>query len=429
MCEIRKGWRTLAKKKKPEKDAESDVSDASNEASIDETLSDIADELKEDADPEQAPQELDAELLAQDAATEEASETEAPADDVTIDEGAEESKIEDIVEEPSETDAPSDQSITKSAPPTETVVVREGGFVPMVLGGLIAAAIGFGLARYVLPQPASDTALLTEIQRTLDGQTSAMTKLTSRIETLETGGDDLGGIEEGLATNVTAIATLADRLAGLETQLDRIESRPVSEGASGAALAAYETELQALQSAVDAMSENAALLEENAQAAAQATLRRAALTRIQTALDAGVEYDSAVADLEGLGIEVPAELKKLAATGVPSPTVLQDSFPTAARAALEASRGAADNAEQGGFASFLKTQLGARSLEPREGNDPDAILSRAEAAAREGRFTDALAEIEALPDVGRAELSDWSASVTERLGAVAAAQALSEQLN
>ncbi|MGB0440740.1 MAG: molybdopterin-binding protein, partial [Paracoccaceae bacterium] len=42
--------------------------------------------------------------------------------------------------------------------------------------------------------------------------------------------------------------------------------------------------------------------------------------------------------------------------------------------------------------AFLKTQLGARSLEPREGDDPDAVLSRMEAAAREGRFGDVEAE-------------------------------------
>ena len=78
---------------------------------------------------------------------------------------------------------------------------------------------------------------------------------------------------------------------------------------------------------------------------------------------------------------------------------------------------------------FIRTQLDARSLEPREGDDPDAILSRAEAATQQGRLTDALAEIEALPDVARAELSDWAAQATRRLEAVAAAQQLSEELN
>ena len=68
-------------------------------------------------------------------------------------------------------------------------------------------------------------------------------------------------------------------------------------------------------------------------------------------------------------------------------------------------------------------------MEPREGNDPDAVLSRAEAALREGRLTDALAELEALPEEGRAELSDWAGQAANRLAAVNAAQSLSETLN
>ena len=48
---------------------------------------------------------------------------------------------------------------------------------------------------------------------------------------------------------------------------------------------------------------------------------------------------------------------------------------------------------------------------------------------RDGRLIDALAEIEALPEVGRAELSDWSGRVAQRLEAIAAAQTLSENLN
>jgi hypothetical protein len=51
--------------------------------------------------------------------------------------------------------------------------------------------------------------------------------------------------------------------------------------------------------------------------------------------------------------------------------------------------------------------LNARSLEPREGDDPDAVLSRVEAAARAGDIAAALAEIEALPEVAREPLADW----------------------
>ncbi len=313
-------------------------------------------------------------------------------------------------------------------PAPEPVVIRQGGFVPMVLGGLVAAAIGFGLARFVLPEPGADPAIMADLERKIDDQTALLSDLTSRAEALELR-SDVSGLEDAQSDNQAAIAGLADRLSDLETRMTALANQPAGDAPSGAALAVQQQELNDLRAAVDAMTEHSAVLEENAQAAAQATLQRAALTRIMTALDAGVGFDAAVADLEGLGVTVPVALAQSAATGVASLTTLQESFPEAARAALAVSRDAAGDAEGGGFTAFLRSQLGARSLEPREGSDPDAVLSRVEAAVREGRLADALAEIEALPEEGRAELADWAAQVANRRDAVSAAQDLSAKLN
>ena len=338
---------------------------------------------------------------------------------------------EDAAEEPAAEDdssAEPERFAPPPAPTPEPVVIRQGGFVPMVLGGLLAAAIGFGLARFVLPETGTDAAVISDIQRKLEGQAGATTKLSERIEALELG-NDLSGIEAAQGDTQAAISGLADRMAALETALNDVQNLPASDGASGAEIAAYEQELRELQAAVAAMTEHSTVLEENAQAAAQATLQRAALTRIMTALDAGVGFDSAVADLEGLGVAVPDALRQAAASGVPSLTALQESFPDAARAALMASRDAGADSNGTGLTSFLRSQLGARSLTPREGSDPDAVLSRAEAAARDGRLSDALAEIEALPEEGRAAMAEWASQVGTRQEAVSAAQELSAQLN
>ncbi|MGB3556503.1 MAG: hypothetical protein WBA25_17880, partial [Jannaschia sp.] len=61
-------------------------------------------------------------------------------------------------------------------------------------------------------------------------------------------------------------------------------------------------------------------------------------------------------------------------------------------------------------------------LEPRDGDDADAVLSRAEAAIRAGDVATALTEVEALPDDARAELSDWIARAETRRAAQAALQ-------
>ena len=69
-----------------------------------------------------------------------------------------------------------------------------------------------------------------------------------------------------------------------------------------------------------------------------------------------------------------------------------------------------------------------RSVTPREGTDPDAVLSRAEAAVGEGRLSDSMAEIGALPEVVRAEMAGWMALAEGRVAAVSALQTLSESL-
>jgi hypothetical protein len=171
-------------------------------------------------------------------------------------------------------------------------------------------------------------------------------------------------------------------------------------------------------------------LEASAQETAQATRVNAALSQIRTALDTGGGFSEALAELREAGIEPPEALRSVAADGTFTLSELQSSFPDAARAALAASRDAAAQAgETGGASAFLRNVLGARSLEPREGDDADAVLSRAEAALRENRLTDALAELGTLPEEAAAEMADWAASANQRLEAVSAAQALSEELN
>ena len=79
--------------------------------------------------------------------------------------------------------------------------------------------------------------------------------------------------------------------------------------------------------------------------------------------------------------------------------------------------------------AFLLAQTGARSLEPREGDDPDAVLSRAEAALAAGDLATVMTEIGTLPEAGQAEMSDWIALAEQRLAATNALGALAQSLN
>jgi len=76
----------------------------------------------------------------------------------------------------------------------------------------------------------------------------------------------------------------------------------------------------------------------------------------------------------------------------------------------------------------LREQLNVRSVAPRDGDDADAILSRAQAAVSEGQLQAALDEITALPEVAQAKLSEWAGLAQIRVDAVQAADEISLSL-
>lgn len=325
---------------------------------------------------------------------------------------------------------------------SEKVVIRKGGFFPMLLGGVAAAAIGFGLARSGvlegMPLPGLDTGqgLLTEIEQRTVAQQTALSDLQARLAALEAApapqvppaGPDLGPAIEDLATQIGVLAG----------RIDALEARPVSQGGgvdtqAQAALADARAELDQIRAALEtqqaqiaAISDEAAQAEAQAQLTAETAMKRAAVTRIVTALDAGTGYAEAVNDLTATGAEIPTVLLEQAETGVPTLAALQAAFPDLARDALRAAR---QSNGAGGIGGFFETQLGLRSLQPRDGDDPDAILSRAEAALRDGRLSDTLAEIEGLPDEAATLLAEWRSQALMRVTLMDAAQNLAQSLN
>lgn len=370
--------------------------------------------------------------------------TEEAASDKATDAAAEERTVADAVAEDAATKderaAGDSAGATAADPPSaalvpqpETVIERRGGFWPMILGGAVAAGLGFGAAWYYQygATPRDDLPQALDALRTdLGAQADRIETLAGQVGDLEEGADGSG--QEAAQEELRGqMSDLAARLDTLQSRLTTLEDRPPSAGgtSSDADLTALSQRIEAQAAQIAALTDAAEAREAAANASAQATLRRAALTRIQTALDTGSDFEGALSDLEAAGQAVPAELRAIADQGVPTAAQLQDSFPPAARAALAVSRTDAAADGTGGFWAFMGDQLGMRSLEPREGTDPDAVLSRAEAALRDARLTDALAEIDTLPPAAAAEMSDWVARARMRAEALQAAETLAAQLN
>lgn len=361
-------------------------------------------------------------------------ETEVEVEEDTPD--AEEAVEEDLLEELDLAETV-DEIAPAPAPEVvrETVVERKGGFVPMLLGGVVAAGIGIVSAEYIFPNglpfgPAATQKI--DLESALKLQAGQIDDLTAKLENLPA--PDLPALDAAVASLADLQAQLGavvDSISSAEARIATLEAQP--RGGEGISVA-MEQELKDLRGALDVqkgelaqMLDEAQLTKQNAEETARRALARGGVTRILVALESGAPFADALVEVEANSdITLPEALTATAADGVPTLAALSDGYPDAARAALAAVR---SEETGGGVTSFLAKQLGARSVAPREGDDPDAVLSRAEAAVGEGRIADALALVDALPDAAKAPLADWAALANTRLNAAREAQALATSLN
>ena len=341
---------------------------------------------------------------------------------------------------------------------------KRGGALPLIFGGVIAACLGAGALYWADRQGLVNLGDTTALEAQIGAQTQdiaalqkALAKAQADIEASQSPELDFGPVNADLDTLRGANSDLAssvDQLGGqvsdLNARLSGLETQPIPKAELPAeVVAAYEAQMADMQARVDAQfdemqagldaklaeiataGESAMQMQESAQAAADKAAARAALSQIENALASGGRFIEASAVIEEkTGLTLPAPLAITAAEGAPSTAELQAEFPALARAALTAStRALADEGSVDRVSAFFRTQLGARSLEPREGDDPDAILSRAEAAVRSDDISTALAEIAALPQAGQDVLADWSVKAQTRADALAAFAELSAQIN
>ncbi|MDT1060251.1 hypothetical protein RM190_00190 [Paracoccus sp. CPCC 101403] len=351
---------------------------------------------------------------------------------------------------------------TKPEPRVETrVEIRRAGFFPLFLGGIVAAGLGAAATYWAIPNlPPSlrpggevvDPAAQIEAARQA-GADAARGEIQAQVETLADRSAQAGAdaARQALADAAPPQpaelpAQVTDRIASLETALAELANRPAAPapaasggetapaapvavtpvappGVSQEALDALAARVSEQQARIDELAARpvvdpataeqvqtlARQTEELQQSTADANRRAqaaTAATALQTAIETKGPREQALADLSAAGIQVPAVL-----TGdVPSLDELRSGFAVSARDGLRASleAGAGATGPMQAIGNFLRVQTGARSIEPRDGNDPDAILSRANAAVEAGDINEALAQIGALPQEGQQAMSVWT---------------------
>ena len=331
------------------------------------------------------------------------------------------------------TSSPASTSVPEPAPKER----KRSVFFPMLLGGAIAAGLGFAASEYdVLGTRAQSAA---ELQSAMEAQQARIAELEARVEepaTLPESLPQVDALREDLTASREALSALQSQLAEIDSRLTTVEKQPATGGDNQVAVAAFEREMEALRASVaeqrseiESLLDNAQTAEEATAAAAEAARAQTAMTQMNAAISAGRPFEAPLAELQQAGVEdIPETLRESAAGGVVTLANLQARYPDAAREALATARAAVPEEGEGGFGNFLKRQLGARSVAPREGTDADAVLSRAEAAVRDGRLTDALAEIDTLPAPAQDAMAEWLADARGRQAAETAANELSQRL-
>lgn len=337
------------------------------------------------------------------------------------------------------------------AMPTEKARPAPRVFLSAVAGGGLAALVGFGLSHFNIlglsTAPADVLAVADRLAAVESAQVAAETGLTDMRNAVDTAqqidpalADRVAALERAMAEPPEAsdLSSVTDRLDRLDAQMTALTAMPADgSGASAVALAALQEEVRRLKSAAPGVSADLQALvsqtearlagaETRAQALAQtaaATTLMAALStalgQMRAAFDTGQPYTAALTALDGLN--VPAAISDRATVGLPTLARLSADFPPAARAALEAAlRANMGESWSDRIGTFLRTQTGARSLTPREGSDPDAILSRAEASLAAGNLDAAIDEIATLPPEAQTAMQDWTELAKQRSAAVAA---------
>lgn len=199
---------------------------------------------------------------------------------------------------------------------------------------------------------------------------------------------------------------LQARIAELEVELAR--SRNLAASGAGAASTSDISAIEARLARIEAAQGRAAR-------AASAAVAAAALA---DAASTSRPFLTELATLERLSphAEDLAGLKPLAESGAPTAAALAAEFPEVADHAASASRTTgADTSLLSRAGGALAALFTLRRVGNLTGNDPDAVLARAERRVAEGDIESALEQLKALPAGGQRAIADWRERAQRRV--------------
>ncbi|SFI52255.1 COG4223 family protein [Aerobium aerolatum] len=352
-----------------------------------------------------------------------------------------------------------------SSPPPSPAPKPRSSVVPgAIAGGVVALLVAGGLSysgllapQASVPQDNSGPAIaaLESELATLRNQIAQLPapagdngETTGRIEALETRAESFAGDIEALRNEIAQApdgsaspapafdaTPLEERIAALETNLGSIANGGVDEAALDQRLSAIRDDIAAarqaqvaadarLSSLEQSLTQLTGKVEEAAQAPSTALI--VAASSLKAAIDRGTPFLSELETYATLNPDAPqiAELRNLAASGVPTRTAIAAEAEAAANAMIAAARPVDPNA--GVLDRLASSAMGLVQVRPVgmvEGAGVPETTARIEAAVQAGDYARAITEVETLP--GQAQAA--GATFIERLKARMAADQLVDE--
>lgn len=352
-----------------------------------------------------------------------------------------------------------------SSPPPSPAPKPRSSVVPgAIAGGVVALLVAGGLSysgllapQASVPQDNSGPAIAA-LESELANLRNQIAQLpaaggdngetTGRIEALETRADNFAGDLESLRGEIAQApdgsappapafdaTPLEERIAALETNLGSIANGGVDEAALDQRLSAIRDDIAAARQAQVAADARLSSLEQSLTqltgkveeaAEAPSTALIVAASSLKAAIDRGTPFLSELETYATLNPDAPqiAELRNLAASGVPTRTAIAAEAEAAANAMIAAARPVDPNA--GVLDRLASSAMGLVQVRPVgmvEGAGVPETTARIEAAVQAGDYARAITEVETLP--GQAQAA--GATFIERLKARMAADQLVDE--
>lgn len=340
-----------------------------------------------------------------------------------------------------------DKSTASTVTPKPAVVREENNSGNPWLAGFVGGALGlgaaYGLAWFGLwPVPAQAPApadprlaqfatAIPELETVTSTVQDELSTLTGRVGALET-----AATEAPAATAAGTDPAVTEELAALAARLDELAATPTA-APDTAALDSLEAELNTLRAETAAtaaqLAEAKGQLASLSQAASEEAGADAATIRLplifsglESAFLSGRAFETELAALRQALPEtlVPEAVAGRAATGLPQPETIEAQLQAALPDMLAGRPATADASWQDATADWFRGLVAMRPAGAIEGDGPDAIVARLEAAVERRDFAAAQTELDALPETMRRAAEPFAADIAS----LAAAQSFLAQL-